>query len=602
MQPSSQTPILIDAPPAPPRPGVLDAVLLAAVLGVMTYGIGGHGLYEPHEGHFAGVGREMVTRGDWVTPHLNGAPYLNKPPLLYWMIASSYSLFGINTFAARLPLALIGWCGVLLAWHWSRRLFGAQAGRCAAIMLAVSAGWYLFCHQLLIDALLSVILLLSSYALWLALQNPASLARWLAFYAACGLSVMAKGPIGFAFMALTLFGVLAWRKQLRLLLHWHHLAGVAVFAAVIAPWCVMLENANPGALRYMIVNENFKRAIDQRWPPDYSVVKVSPHMYVLIAIVWMAPWSLLLPQVGSFAWKKSRVAERQESPRAVADALLILSFGVLLPILFFLPMSSRLVYYCLPAVLPFSILASGWWVVSREDCYTKGRRSAGWMLLLGGVAIFSAGFWAPEQLQKIPLIRSMPMMLTYIAHLAFALGVSFMVGGIFLLLRRPLKSIAMMGLCLAVTQLYNVSGFAEFDQIWSSRKTVDALKPLTGEDVIWITEGSKEIGAAGGIAYFLGRHEDGRARCVLVMKDTPGREPPIFPGAPPKYLIDRQQLAELWKGPKPIVYLTDFQRTDWVNDPPNLPPEPLNEVTPKQAGNRKVYLNSAAMELWEKSR
>src|SRR5476649_157162 len=108
----------------------LDAMLLGSILAVMLYGIGDYGLYEPHEGHFAGVGREMVAGHDWITPHLNGAQYLNKPPLFYWAIALSYTLLGVqNEFAARLPLALIGWGGVVLVWSWSRKLWGILAGR-----------------------------------------------------------------------------------------------------------------------------------------------------------------------------------------------------------------------------------------------------------------------------------------------------------------------------------------------------------------------------------------------------------------------------------------------------------------------------------------
>ena len=149
-----------------------DAVLLGGILAVMLYGIGSYGLYEPHEGHFAGVGREMVTSGDWIVPHLNGAQYLNKPPLFYWLIAISYTIFGVqNEFAARLPLVLIGWSGVVLVWHWTRQLFGIRAGRIAAVMLACAAGWFLFCHQLLIDALLSVLNLAALYAMWKAIQS-----------------------------------------------------------------------------------------------------------------------------------------------------------------------------------------------------------------------------------------------------------------------------------------------------------------------------------------------------------------------------------------------------------------------------------------------
>ncbi|WP_293094032.1 hypothetical protein [Moorena sp. SIOASIH] len=59
-----------------------DVMVLLLGLLVLIHGLDGYGLYEPHEGHFGGVAREMLLRGDWITPHLNGSPYLNKPPLL----------------------------------------------------------------------------------------------------------------------------------------------------------------------------------------------------------------------------------------------------------------------------------------------------------------------------------------------------------------------------------------------------------------------------------------------------------------------------------------------------------------------------------------
>lgn len=82
-------------------PSLADVLLLGAILCVMSYGIGSYGLYEPHEGHFAGVGREMVTRGDWITPHLNGAPYLNKPPLFIGSLPPATRLPDRRTNGAR---------------------------------------------------------------------------------------------------------------------------------------------------------------------------------------------------------------------------------------------------------------------------------------------------------------------------------------------------------------------------------------------------------------------------------------------------------------------------------------------------------------------
>ncbi len=113
----------------------VDSIALSVGLIVLTFGLGDYGFYEPHEGHFAGVAREMLLRGDWVTPTLNKAPYLNKPPLLYWLIATSTATFGFTEYAARLPVAIAGWLGAAIAWKWARELWNVSAGRAAALML-----------------------------------------------------------------------------------------------------------------------------------------------------------------------------------------------------------------------------------------------------------------------------------------------------------------------------------------------------------------------------------------------------------------------------------------------------------------------------------
>lgn len=160
------------------RPSWLDIVTLSAALVVLTFGLGEYGLYEPHEGHFAGVAREMVLRGDWITPTLNGAPYLNKPPLLYWLGAVSIQLFGLSEFAARLPLAVSGWLGVVVAWKWARELWGLGAGRVVALMLSVTMGWFIFTHQLLIDALLSTLILATLLPMAAGLGAQSAILGW----------------------------------------------------------------------------------------------------------------------------------------------------------------------------------------------------------------------------------------------------------------------------------------------------------------------------------------------------------------------------------------------------------------------------------------
>ena len=160
----------------------IDLLLLVLLLAFMMFGIGDYGLYEPHESHFAMVAREMLLRGDWITPHLNGAVYLNKPPLLYWLIAIAINICGDTEFAARLPLVLAGWLGIVLVWQWSRQLWGIEAGRSAMLMLPVSLGWFIFTHQLLIDVLLATLLLASNYFLWKLVNQAQSWVYFVGFY------------------------------------------------------------------------------------------------------------------------------------------------------------------------------------------------------------------------------------------------------------------------------------------------------------------------------------------------------------------------------------------------------------------------------------
>jgi hypothetical protein len=235
----------------------------------------------------------------------------------------------------------------------------------------------------------------------------------------------------------------------------------------------------------------------------------------------------------------------------------------------------------------------------------KGRVGAALSLLLAGAAIFSFGFWGPLLLSRVPLIATAPAMLVYIEHLAFALGVTLAAAGVLLLLKKAqwsvllLKkaqwSVAALAALLGATQLYNLSGFAEFDSIWSSRRLVKNLDARAGPEFVWVSEGSKEIGASAGIAYYLGQDAAGNARSVYVMKDDPRRPPPGFPGPDPKYLLDHKALQELWESSTPVLFVTDFQRTDWFNNHALMPEgEAFLIDTGDTGGNRRVYGNAAA--------
>jgi 4-amino-4-deoxy-L-arabinose transferase-like glycosyltransferase len=108
--------------------GARAALSLAVLSGFLQFfHLGVRGLFEPDEGRYGEIPREMIALGDWIVPHLNHVPYLEKPPLVYWMTAGLYRFLGEIPLAARLPSALCTVLAVMVTAAFGRRLLGARA-------------------------------------------------------------------------------------------------------------------------------------------------------------------------------------------------------------------------------------------------------------------------------------------------------------------------------------------------------------------------------------------------------------------------------------------------------------------------------------------
>src|SRR5919197_1969441 len=97
-------------------------------------------LLDPDEGLYASVAQEMWSRSDWIIPHVSGVPYLDKPPLSFWLTAATMWLVGPTEWAVRVWPALATLGTVLLVWRLGRRLYGDAAGLLAGFALATMAG------------------------------------------------------------------------------------------------------------------------------------------------------------------------------------------------------------------------------------------------------------------------------------------------------------------------------------------------------------------------------------------------------------------------------------------------------------------------------
>src|SRR6476469_8494345 len=145
--------VLFPAPQTAPTAVRLPALLLLVVLpALLLYPTLSFFLLEPDEGRYAQIPREMLARGDWVVPHLQGEPYLDKPPLLYWLVMLSYRVFGVHDWAARLVPALAVQLTVLLTYALGRWLAGERGAWWGALLLVVAPGFKGMGRLLLLDS------------------------------------------------------------------------------------------------------------------------------------------------------------------------------------------------------------------------------------------------------------------------------------------------------------------------------------------------------------------------------------------------------------------------------------------------------------------
>jgi 4-amino-4-deoxy-L-arabinose transferase-like glycosyltransferase len=254
--------------------------------------------------------------GNWVTSHINGIRYIEKPPLPYWLSAGLYRIFGQNVFASHLPNALAMLGLTWLAWLWARRAWGPRAGLYAGLAVLTSIGPFLFTRFIIPEAQLSFFLLVALYTLITGLELNRPL-RFYWMWATLALALLTKGLIAPVFFAGAAIPYLIMTGQWR---RWRSLkpvSGLLLFLAIAAPWHILCGLANPdqghpvgnhptlgnvhGFFYFYFVNEHLLRFFGQRYPHDYN--KLPFFAYWVLHLVWLFPWSLFLPALIAVAWK-----------------------------------------------------------------------------------------------------------------------------------------------------------------------------------------------------------------------------------------------------------------------------------------------------------
>ncbi len=252
---------------------------------------------------YASISMEMLQDGHWLQVKHRGTDYLDKPPLLFWLSALSFALFGLSNWAYKLPSFWAALFGVWSVYRFARLYYAPSTARHAAFILASSLGLILVSNDVRTDTLL---LGFSAGAVWqLAVYvEKRRLLNLLAGFGCVGLAMLAKGPIGLVMPAFAVSGHLLMKGRWRELFRLEWLAGLLVTAVLLAPMCWGLwqqfdlqpekwVNGRQGVsgLRFFFWEQSFGRITGENvWKNDASVF-----FFVHVYLWAFLPWSLLLP-------------------------------------------------------------------------------------------------------------------------------------------------------------------------------------------------------------------------------------------------------------------------------------------------------------------
>jgi 4-amino-4-deoxy-L-arabinose transferase-like glycosyltransferase len=344
----------------------LVAVLFLAFLSAV-------GFFDPEEGRHVSIPVAMLRTGDFVVPHLQGFPYLEKPPLAYWMTAASFGLFGRNEVAGRLPVALMGYAGTLAIFWLAWRRLGPRVAWIAALLMALTSPWFAGARYMTTDMILAGWMTVALTAFFLAASSGRRSLYWV-FYMALALATLSKGIIGFVLPGMIVGLFIALTGRWRILREMHLTPGTILFAAIVLPWFFLVQARLPDFFRYFIFDQHISRYTATHAEHSKPFWYFTP----LMALGFF-PWTVYLPFLRN--WKRmdgegtaasadptsgpdgrdgsasSRVS--RWAPLAGARSLhifLLIWFGVIF--LFFSASKGKLPAYVLPAYPPLTILVA----------------------------------------------------------------------------------------------------------------------------------------------------------------------------------------------------------------------------------------------------
>jgi len=369
-------------------------VVAAAV--ALGFNLGGARLLDPDEGRNAEVAREMASSNDYLLPHLDGLPYLDKPVVYFAAAAATMEVLGPTEAAARLPAYLFTLATIAIVVLFARRRWGNDAGWIAGLALATMPLVMAYARATIFDSALAFCTTVAIVSFW----DERPILAWAAMW----LGALTEGPVALLVpLATAIPHALFTGKPLRRVFP---VLGLAAFAAVALPWFIAISARIPEFPHYVFVRETLERVTTAKFH------RTAPVWYYL-PIVPVAAFPWIVPALGRLKhWRWTWLA-RRVNPSANEATFLIC--WVLGPLVFFTLNQSKLPQYVLPLMPAFALAAAR--VFAREGIGVAWRAYFAVAALLGA-ALISLTLWLPAPIALTPAERAA------IPSAALALGIA----------------------------------------------------------------------------------------------------------------------------------------------------------------------------------
>lgn len=319
--------------------------VLAVICVLYIWHLGFYPLINPDEGRYAEIPREMLASGNFITPHLNGVEYFEKPALQYWITAVFMLIFGQNEFAARLFPALCALGGIFCTYYLGWKMFDRRTGFLAMMVVATSFLYFVIGSLNILDMAVSFFITLCMTAFYRFCVTGKKYFLYV-FYASMALGLLTKGLIAIVLTVGIIAVYALCTKQLPLLFKLFSPVGIGIFLLISVPWFYLVCRDNPDFFYFFFIHEHFLRyltTVHDRYQPFY--------FFVPCLILGLFPWVgfLFTSLPGRKMWQRLK-----NSTKCSEYIYLLVWFGIIF--VFFSLSDSKLVPYIVPCFPPLAVL------------------------------------------------------------------------------------------------------------------------------------------------------------------------------------------------------------------------------------------------------